>query len=102
MADDLLSHKEAEQALLELPSWQAVRQGEVCVAIEQSFSFKHFRQAFAFMTEVAMIAERLDHHPDWNNSYNKLHIKLTSHDVKGLSKRDISMAKKIDKISLAR
>ncbi len=101
MADDLLSHEEAEQALQELTSWQAVRQGEICVAIEQSLTFKTFRQAFAFMTEVAMLAERLDHHPDWNNSYNKVNIRLTSHDVKGLSARDISMAKKIDKITLA-
>lgn len=98
MANDKLSADEAEQALLELASWQAVRQGDIIIALSQSFTFKNFRQAFAFMTEVALLAERLDHHPDWNNNYNKVYVKLSSHDVKGLSSRDTSMAKEIDRI----
>ncbi|XP_013183288.2 pterin-4-alpha-carbinolamine dehydratase [Amyelois transitella] len=68
-------------------------------AIEKEFKFKDFNQAFAFMTRVALLAEKMDHHPEWFNVYNKLQVTLSSHDVNGLSKRDIRMAKFMDTTS---
>ncbi|XP_045502564.1 putative pterin-4-alpha-carbinolamine dehydratase [Colias croceus] len=67
-------------------------------AIEKEFQFKDFNEAFAFMTRVALLAEKMDHHPEWFNVYNKVQVTLSSHDVNGLSKRDIKMATFMDKI----
>ncbi|XP_059050847.1 pterin-4-alpha-carbinolamine dehydratase-like [Achroia grisella] len=67
-------------------------------AIEKEFKFKDFNEAFSFMTRVALIAEKMDHHPEWFNVYNKLQVTLASHDVNGLSKRDVKMATFMDKI----
>ncbi|XP_063387592.1 pterin-4-alpha-carbinolamine dehydratase [Cydia fagiglandana] len=61
-------------------------------AIEKEFMFKNFNEAFGFMSRVALLAEKMDHHPEWFNVYNKLQVTLSSHDVNGLSKRDIKMA----------
>lgn len=84
----------ARAALLaDLPQWNydADAQG-----IRRDFSFTDFAQAFAFMTRVAIIAEKADHHPEWSNVYNRVSILLTTHDAGGLSQRDIDMAKAID------
>jgi pterin-4-alpha-carbinolamine dehydratase, putative len=67
-------------------------------AIKRQLVFKDFNQAFGFMTQVALKAEKLNHHPEWFNCYNKVDILLTSHDVNGLSKRDVELANFIDKI----
>ena len=67
-------------------------------AIERAFKFKDFSAAWGFMTRVALIAEKLDHHPEWSNVYNKVSIVLTTHDAGGLSVRDVMMAKAIDRI----
>ncbi|KAK0143067.1 Pterin-4-alpha-carbinolamine dehydratase 2 [Merluccius polli] len=66
-------------------------------AIYKELQFKSFNQAFGFMTRVALQAEKMNHHPEWFNVYNKVQITLTTHDCGGLSKRDIKMAKFIDK-----
>ena len=66
--------------------------------LSREFRFKDFREAFGFMTQVAMLAEKLDHHPEWSNVYNKVNITLTTHDVGGISERDIKMAEMIDLI----
>lgn len=65
----------------------------------RDYRFRDFREAFAFMTQVALLAERLDHHPEWFNVYNKVSITLTTHDVGGLSARDIELAGAIDLIA---
>lgn len=93
MAIAELSNVERDEALAVLPEWSLARDGK---AIERKFKFGDFSAAFAFMTRVALIAEKQDHHPEWFNVYNKVEITLTTHDVSGLSTRDVIMAKAID------
>jgi 4a-hydroxytetrahydrobiopterin dehydratase len=75
------------------PAWRMVEGRD---AIERSFKFKDFSAAWAFMTRVALLAEKLDHHPEWSNVYNRVVITLTTHDAGGLSARDVAMAGAID------
>ncbi|KAI8324982.1 transcriptional coactivator/pterin dehydratase [Martensiomyces pterosporus] len=65
-------------------------------AINKTFNFADFNQAFAFMTSVALKAEKMDHHPEWFNVYNRVEITLATHDCQGLSERDITLATHID------
>ncbi len=90
-----LTAEERDTWLRALPQWSLAREGK---AIERSFEFADFAEAFAFMTRIAIIAEKRDHHPEWFNVYNKVEITLTTHDAGGLSLRDVNMAKKIDKL----
>jgi 4a-hydroxytetrahydrobiopterin dehydratase len=78
-------------ALASLPDWARKADG-----IERSYKFANFVEAFAFMTRVALLAEKADHHPEWSNVYNRVEIRLTTHDAGGLSKRDFDLAKAID------
>ena len=87
----ILDAKEIEKHLQELSGWVLKES-----FIEKLFLFKNFDEAFVFMTEVALYAKKADHHPDWSNSYNKVHIKLKSHDVGGITERDIALAKIIE------
>jgi 4a-hydroxytetrahydrobiopterin dehydratase len=64
--------------------------------IEKLFMFKDFTEAFSFMTRVAFHAEKADHHPEWSNTYNKVHIKLRTHDTDCITARDIELAKIIE------
>ena len=66
--------------------------------INRDFKFKTFVEAFSFMTAVALEAEKLNHHPDWNNSYNKVSISLTNHETKSITQLDFDLAVTIDKI----
>jgi 4a-hydroxytetrahydrobiopterin dehydratase len=66
--------------------------------IEKMFLFKDFNEAFAFMTEVATHADKADHHPDWSNVYNRVHVKLSTHDSGGITQKDIDLARKMDSI----
>lgn len=88
-----LSEEARRQALAELSGWIPVEDRD---AITKSFVFKNFSQAWGFMTRVAMAAEKLDHHPEWFNVYNRVEITLTTHDCQGLSARDVKLAKRID------
>lgn len=88
-----LTDEECRAALGELSGWTLREDG---LAISRDFRFADFAEAFAFMTRVAIHAERADHHPEWSNVYNRVHITLTTHDANGLSKRDVALAKVID------
>lgn len=63
--------------------------------LAQTFKFKDFSEAFGFMTRVAMLADKADHHPDWSNVYNKVEITLSTHDAGGLTEKDVDLAEKI-------
>ena len=93
---DKLSDTERKQALEKLPDWNHDADRD---AITRKFEFADFSEAFAFMTRVALIAESMDHHPEWSNVYNKLEVTLTTHDCDGLSENDVKMAEKIDKLA---
>jgi 4a-hydroxytetrahydrobiopterin dehydratase len=75
--------------LAALPGWTLTDDG---LAITRRFKFADFREAFAFMTRVALAAERADHHPEWSNVYNRVDIRLTTHDAGGLTERDFALA----------
>lgn len=85
-----------DAALAELAGWQPVDGRD---AIARSFAFADFSAAFAFMTRVALLAEKMDHHPEWCNVYNRVDIVLSTHDAGGLSPRDIALARAIDAIA---
>ena len=91
-----LSEAERADALDTLPDWDY---DDARDAIARSFAFADFSEAFAFMTRVALIAEKADHHPEWSNIWNRVEILLTTHDAGGLSTRDIVMAGAIDALA---
>ena len=90
-----LPQAERASALAEIPAWTMVNGRD---AIERHFQFADFNEAFSFMTRVAMFAEQQNHHPEWFNVWNRVHIILSTHDAGGLSLRDIRLAKDIDAI----
>ena len=83
-----------EAALAKLQGW--TRAPGDREAIARTYRFADFNIAFAFMTRVAIMAEKADHHPEWSNVYNRVEIALTTHDADGLSRRDVAMATAID------
>lgn len=87
-----LTQAERDAALTDMPDWTLRADG---LAIERRFKFRDFSEAFAFMTRVALLAEQVDHHPEWANVYNRVDITLTTHDAGGLSQRDVALAKAI-------
>jgi len=93
---DQLSEAERADALDGLPDWDYDESRD---AITRIFVFGDFSEAFAFMTRVALLAEKADHHPEWSNVYNRVEILLTTHDAGGLSGRDIEMAEAIDALA---
>ncbi|KAF7696599.1 pterin-4-alpha-carbinolamine dehydratase 2-like [Silurus meridionalis] len=94
-----LSAAEREHALMELKAtgWVDLEERD---ALYKELHFKTFNQAFGFMSRVALQAEKMNHHPEWFNVYNKVQVTLTTHDCGGLSKKDIRLAKFIDKVAL--
>lgn len=84
-----LSGAERASAMLGLPGWREVDGRD---AIAKSFRFHDFAEAFGFMTRVALVAERMNHHPEWSNVYNRVEVLLTTHDAGGLTDKDIRLA----------
>ena len=93
MAVPELTDDEREAALAQLSGWSLARDGK---AIERTFTFADFNEAFGFMTRVALLADKQDHHPEWFNVWNRVEITLTTHDAGGLSARDVKLAKAIE------
>jgi 4a-hydroxytetrahydrobiopterin dehydratase len=93
MATEKLAAAERAQALLGLTGWREAAGRD---AIAKTFRFTDFNEAFGFMTRVALAAERMNHHPEWSNVYNRVEITLTTHDCGGLSERDIRLARAIE------
>jgi len=93
-----LSDDERTQSLgpLKEAGWTMVKDRD---AIYKEFLFKNFNQAFGFMSRVALKAEKMDHHPEWFNVYNKVQITLSTHDVGGLSDKDVTLAKFIEEVA---
>ncbi|WP_447763052.1 4a-hydroxytetrahydrobiopterin dehydratase [Sphingopyxis panaciterrae] len=86
--------EDARTALLaRFPEWTHEPERD---AITRRFKFADFAQAFGFMASVAIIAEKMDHHPEWSNVYNRVDILLTTHDADGLSERDAKLAQAIE------
>ncbi len=88
----VLTKDQCRSALSALEGWRYTETG----TIAKSFAFKTFVQAFGFMTKVALLAEKANHHPDWSNSYNSVDIALVSHDAGGVTQKDIDLAKAIE------
>jgi 4a-hydroxytetrahydrobiopterin dehydratase len=82
--------------LREFPEW---REASGRDAIARLFKFQDFNRAFGFMTRVALLAEKLDHHPEWFNVYNKIEVTLSTHDAGGVTEKDIAMAKAMEEYS---
>lgn len=76
--------------------WALSAEGQ---ALERSFRFKDFSEAFAFLTRVAMHAEKVDHHPEFTNVWNRVEFRLTTHDTGGVTARDVQLAEAIDKLA---
>ncbi len=89
-----LSPEERETALAAFEGWRDATDRD---AIVKSFKFKNFNEAFGFMARVAMEAERMNHHPEWFNVYNRVEVTLTTHDCGGLSDLDIALARFMDR-----
>lgn len=89
-----LSGEARRAALAELDGWQEADGRD---AISKTFRFKTFNAAFAFMTRTALMAEKMDHHPEWFNVYSRVEVTLTTHEAGGLTERDIRLARFMDK-----
>lgn len=88
-----LSDQQIREYLEKLDGWEFVDG-----AIETSFEFQNFKEAFATMTRIAFECEKQEHHPDWSNVYNNLHIRLNTHDAEGVTEKDFKLAHTIEEI----
>jgi len=93
MAIQKLSEVEISSAIAQLAGWSVVD-----YKLQKNFKFRNFVDAFGFISKVAIIAEKMDHHPEFFNVYNKVKIDLTTHDAGGISALDFELAQKIDKL----
>ena len=93
---DKLSESAVKEGLAKLQGWALAKDG---TAIARTFQFKNFSQAWAFMSRAALLAEKMNHHPEWFNVYNKVEVTLSTHDAGGLTDLDFQMAEKMDKFA---
>jgi len=96
MTARLLSDSELLEALNSLPEWHHDTEAR---CIRRALKFRDFSAAFGFMTRVALLAEKADHHPEWSNVYNRVAISLTTHDAGGLTHKDVDLATAIDRLA---
>ncbi len=86
----------ADAAVAKLKGWKAAEGRD---AITRSFKFDDFKAAFAFMTQAALKAEQMDHHPEWFNVYNKVDVLLATHDANGVTEKDVELARFMDAVA---
>jgi 4a-hydroxytetrahydrobiopterin dehydratase len=79
-----------------LPGWTMVDGRD---ALQRTFKFKDFSEAFGFMARAALVAERMNHHPEWSNVWNRVEVVLSTHDAGGLTERDVALAEAMDRIA---
>ena len=96
MTRDRLDEAAVGQALAGLDGWTLEEGGG---AIVRRFSFADFNAAFGFMARAALVAEKLDHHPEWSNVYNRVEVRLTTHSARGLTALDFELARAMDRIA---
>ena len=96
MAAEKLDKAELAEAMRELDGWSRAVDRD---AIVKRFSFANFSEAFAFMTRGAMMAEKLNHHPEWFNVWNRVDVVLTTHDVAGLTELDLKLARAMTRLA---
>jgi len=89
-----LSKTDIDEELKSLPGWSIVNE-----KLHKEFQFDSFNQAFGFMTRAAMEIEKMNHHPEWFNVYNKITIELTTHDAGGITKNDVNLAKILNSLA---
>ena len=89
----LLEQNQLDYFLEKNPSWIIDNK-----ALKKEYKFDNFIDAFGFMSKIAILSEKMDHHPDWQNSYNKVKINLTTHDENGITNKDTKLAESIDKL----
>ncbi len=94
----ILATAELEKSLSELPGWTPVRSGK---AIEKTFEFGDFSEAFGFMTRTALAAEKADQHPEWSNVYNRVTVTLSTHEAGGVTARDLDLAAVVERFASA-
>ena len=93
-----LSSDDRYKALKNLSGWEEIKKGK---AISKTYTFNTFAETFTFMTRVAFCAEKMNHHPEWTNIYNKVHVTLSTHDCGGVSAKDITLALFMDEAAFA-
>jgi 4a-hydroxytetrahydrobiopterin dehydratase len=96
MSQPKLSDDERKAALAELPRWSLVPGRD---AIQRRFVFRSFNEAFGFMARAALVAEKINHHPEWSNVYKTVDVTLATHDAGGLTELDLKLARTMDKIA---
>jgi 4a-hydroxytetrahydrobiopterin dehydratase len=89
-----LGDEDIEASLKTTPGWQ--RQGD---KLARQFKFASFVEAFGFMSSVALVAEKLDHHPEWKNVYNRVDVELTTHDSAGITALDFELARRMNELA---
>ncbi len=91
-----LNSTEIEQELKKLSGWEKLEDRE---AISRTFTFKDFNEAFGWMTRVALITEKINHHPEWFNVWSRVEVTLSTHDANGLTRLDMQLAASMDKLA---
>jgi 4a-hydroxytetrahydrobiopterin dehydratase len=93
MSVEKMTAEQIQTGLKELPGWE-LKAGK----LHRELKFKNFVQAWGFMTQVAILAEQANHHPEWSNVYSRVIIDLTTHEAGGISQRDFELAQKINRL----